>query len=86
MDKFVKAEDVKDLLNGLDSLPWEDEVEDMVDKLVVDDVAEVKHGHWTMHKDGSGTCNQCGITQKNIWDYDNWQNYCGHCGAKMDLE
>lgn len=86
MNKFVRAEDVKDLLNGLDSLPWEDEVEDMVDELVVDDVEEVKHGKWTMHKDGSGTCNQCGITQKNIWDCDNWQNYCGHCGTKMDLE
>lgn len=41
MDEFVKAEDVKDLLNGLDSLPWEDEVEDMVNGLVVDDVAKV---------------------------------------------
>lgn len=41
MDKFVKAEDVKDLLNGLDSLPWEDEVESMVDGLVVDDVEKV---------------------------------------------
>ena len=85
MDKFVKAEDVKDLLNGLDSLPWEDEVEDMVGKLVVDDVEKIKHGKWTMHIDGSGTCNQCGTTQKNVWDYDNWPNYCGHCGAKMDL-
>ena len=48
------------------------------------DVAEVKHGTWKLNKDGSGTCNQCKSTQKNVWDYDNWQNYCGHCGAKMD--
>lgn len=41
MDEFVKAEDVKDLLNGLDSLPWEDEVEDMVNGLVVDDVEKI---------------------------------------------
>lgn len=41
MDKFVKAEDVKDLLNGLDSLPWEDEVEDMVNGLTTADVEEV---------------------------------------------
>lgn len=47
------------------------------------DVAEVKHGEWKLHKDGSGTCNQCRTTQKNVWDYDNWQNYCGVCGAKM---
>lgn len=30
------------------------------------------------------TCDQCGFTQKNVWDYDNYQNYCGHCGAKME--
>lgn len=40
-------------------------------------------GAWKLNSDGSGTCNQCGITQKNVWDYDNWQNFCGHCGAKM---
>lgn len=48
------------------------------------DVVEVVYGEWKFNKDGSGTCNQCGITQKNVWDYDGWQNYCGHCGAKMD--
>lgn len=48
------------------------------------DVAEVRHGHWTLHTDGSGTCSECGTTQKNIWDCDRWQNYCGHCGARMD--
>jgi hypothetical protein len=48
------------------------------------DVAEVRHGEWKFNKDGSGTCNQCGFTQKNVWDYDRWQNYCGVCGAKMD--
>lgn len=47
---------------------------------------EIIHSKWELHKDGSGTCRQCGVTQKNVWDYDNWQNYCGHCGAKMDLE
>lgn len=48
------------------------------------DVAEVKRSKWILHNDGSGTCKQCGFTQKNVWDYDNWQNFCGHCGAKMD--
>lgn len=48
------------------------------------DVAEVKHGEWRLHPDGSGTCNQCGRTQKAVWDFDNAQEYCGKCGAKMD--
>ena len=47
---------------------------------------ERKKGKWTFHKDGSGTCSECGITQKAVWDMDNWQNYCGHCGADMTME
>lgn len=47
------------------------------------DVAEVKHGEWKLHPDGSGTCSCCNRTQKFVWDYDNAQNFCGHCGAKM---
>lgn len=47
------------------------------------DVVEVKYGTWKLHRDGSGTCDQCGRAQKCVWDYDNWQNYCGCCGAKM---
>ena len=42
-----------------------------------------REGKWIFHKDGSGTCNQCKTTQLHIWDMDNFQSYCGHCGAKM---
>ena len=42
-----------------------------------------REGEWIFHNDGSGTCNQCNTTQKHIWDMDNYQFYCGHCGAKM---
>lgn len=49
------------------------------------DIVKIKRGKWTLNKDGSGTCSQCNRTQKNVWDYDNWQNYCGHCGAKMNI-
>lgn len=48
------------------------------------EVVEAKHGRWTLHTDGSGTCSECGTTQKNVWDCDRWQNYCGHCGVWMD--
>lgn len=46
-------------------------------------IVEMKHGEWKLHLDGSGTCSQCNFTQKNVWDYDNAQNFCGHCGADM---
>lgn len=56
-----------------------------IEKAPAADVAPVVHGHWKLRDDGSGTCSECGFTQKNVWDYDNWQNYCGVCGADMRL-
>lgn len=44
------------------------------------------HATWTLNKTGSGTCSNCHFTQANVWDYDNYQRYCGVCGAKMSLE
>ena len=38
---------------------------------------------WKLHKNGDGTCSRCHFTQTCVWDYDNWQKYCGHCGAHM---
>ena len=60
--------------------------ETLIDIATAADVAEVRHGTWTLHSDGSGTCSECGFTQKNVWDYDNQQRFCGVCGAKMDGE
>lgn len=62
MDKFVKADDVKDLLNGLDSLPWEDEVDNMVDNLIEENVVEVVR------------CKDCEYYRKNEYspDEDMW--------------
>ena len=65
------------------SMAWECTIGDIEDEPTAD-VVEVKHGKWKLHPDGSGTCDQCGRTQKSVWDYDNAQRYCGCCGAKMD--
>lgn len=43
----------------------------------------VVHGRWILHPNGGGTCDQCGRYQTAIWDFDNQQNFCGHCGADM---
>lgn len=47
------------------------------------DAATVVRGKWIFHDNGDATCDQCGRYQKAIWDYDNWQNFCGNCGADM---
>lgn len=55
----------------------------ITDFLIANGVTIRERGEWKFNKDGSGTCNRCRITQMNVWDYDNHQNFCGHCGADM---
>ena len=40
-------------------------------------------GKWKLNKDGSGTCSECRRTRNDVWDMDNWDNFCSHCGAEM---
>lgn len=54
-----------------------------VKKIPAADGKVAKFGKWTLNKDGSGTCSECGRTQNNCWDLDNWDNYCHFCGADM---
>lgn len=42
-----------------------------------------RSGKWTLHGDGSATCSECHFRQAWVWDPDNWQRFCGHCGAEM---
>ena len=49
------------------------------------DVRPVVRGKWTLNKDGSGTCSECGRVQTSCWDIDNWDNFCHHCGADMRI-
>ena len=60
-----------------------DRVRRIVENAPTADVVEVKRGKWKLHKNGSGTCDQCRFTQYDVWDFDTWQNFCGHCGADM---
>ena len=46
----------------------------------MDDVAEVKHGHWVAYPiaDGMNRCSVCGVLRFGE------SNYCPMCGASMD--
>ena len=44
---------------------------------------EKPKGKWRLNKDGSGTCSECHQTRNDVWDMDNWDNFCSHCGADM---
>ena len=51
--RFVNAEEVKELLKGLDSLPWEEEVDDLVDRL---ETVELVRGEWIYWKEQCEYC------------------------------
>ena len=57
-----------------------------IDALPTADLRPVRRGKWTLNKDGSGTCSECGFVQNSCWDLDNWDNFCHHCGADMRPE
>lgn len=52
----------------------------MVESVPAADVDPVRHGHWYDKGSLSCRCSECGCKSNRE------NNYCPHCGAKMDLE
>ena len=61
----------------------EEEAKQIANHIVNAGYRKQKEGIWTLHANGSGTCSKCHFTQRGVWDYDNHQQYCGVCGARM---
>ena len=76
--RLIYADEVVELINGLESLPWEEETEDLVNSLTTVDAVEVVHGHWAIINENCCVCSAC--HKHSIQDY----YYCPNCGAKMD--
>lgn len=85
--RYIDADKMREewLENGENEYVYDtNSVLDSIDEQPTADVVEVKRGEWVSHHpDGSAICSVCGRKQKDVWDFDNWQNYCGHCGADM---
>ena len=76
--KVVYADDVKDLLKGLSELPWDEEVDHLVDSLPT---VEETQGHWENVTGGMvvlGNCSECKTRQPVIGT-----KYCKRCGTRM---
>ena len=54
--------------------------------LIENGVIIQQHSAWRLNRDGSGTCQHCHRTTKNVYDQDSWFRYCPDCGARMDGE
>lgn len=71
---------------GKPTLDYESGVKvlEMIKREPAADVVEVVHAKWIDHKNGNATCSHCRIRQSAVYYDENEQNFCGHCGAKMD--
>lgn len=54
------------------------------------DVVLVRHGRWIDRIDTDTNMHECSVcgarVVKGLYEYENPNRYCYHCGAKMDLE
>ena len=94
IDKFAAIEAVDELKSLVSQNPFRDElVITRLDQLrfrilllPAADVQEVRHGKWIMHvsdlfpADSTRECDQCHEEQPLTCD----DNFCPHCGAKME--
>lgn len=56
----------------------------IMEKAPAVDAVPVRHGHW-IYKRGCWTeCSECHHDFNDVYDLENSDNYCRHCGAKMD--
>ena len=67
--------------NGEEIFDGED-LQDFIRAMPTADVVEVRHGEWVRHKENC-LHNKCSVCS---YEHCREDNYCPHCGAKMDGE
>ena len=69
---------------------WVDDVMCLIDDAPSVDAVEVVHGRWLRSIDNECEMHKCSVcgarVVKGLYEYENPNKYCYHCGAKMDLE
>lgn len=89
--RLIDAEDVKELLKGLDSLPWDEEVDEIVDRM---EAVEPVRGEWLkafryMRENiNTGKLEpvhsyDCPICNYHTGNQGGKFNFCPNCGADM---
>lgn len=67
------------------------DVDDILNAPTIDDLVPVTHGHWIKHDIDKGilTLSECSVCTACVHICEKncalaYENYCPHCGAKMD--
>jgi hypothetical protein len=59
-------------------------LDEIIDSLPSADVQPVRHGRWYIQRFGDDArCSECGMSFKDVYDIEDYDRYCRHCGARM---
>lgn len=79
--KYVPADELKDLLNGLEELPWEENVDPLVDSM---STIEVVQSQWKYYKKQNiAVCKNCSFERDLDANFGRAIS-CPNCGARME--
>lgn len=86
--RLIDADELMELYDGCDglSVPIAAVRQNIEDAPAIDS-EPVRHGHWIVHVDElfpSESAQECSICHAEEWISLKHENYCPHCGAKMD--
>lgn len=59
------------------------EMHDKYGRILPDD-GDRAHAYWIAHKNDGATCSHCHRSFKDVYDVENYDLYCRHCGAVME--
>jgi hypothetical protein len=90
IDAFDLAEEIESMTITVAGKParWDDAkhviLRVIAEQADIDPESLRPKSKWTLHRNGSGTCHNCHFTHNDVWDMDGWDEFCRHCGAKME--
>ena len=91
MDEYIKKETAYRVIMGERPEAREPSwFAELVLEIPAADVAPVRHGRWIDRIDTDTHMHECSVcgarVVKGLYEYENPNRYCYHCGARMDLE
>lgn len=55
-----------------------------IDDIPTIEAEPIRYGHWYIQRFGSDAkCSECGMSFKDVYDIENHDRYCRHCGTRM---
>lgn len=81
--EYIDRKKLMDDINKYSIENYSEIIRNVIMKQPVEDMVPLVYGEWINCQGGNATCSRCKTRQMYVYDDDEEQNFCGHCGAKM---